>query len=58
MARRAVGTEIVKVMTDIDPSEVLAHGAAVLAQWVMQDPKTFMVDKSVLETEDWEHDEL
>ncbi|KAH7388822.1 hypothetical protein BKA66DRAFT_558755 [Pyrenochaeta sp. MPI-SDFR-AT-0127] len=44
MAKQAVGTETVKIMTDIDPPEVVAHGAAVWARLTQQIPQVFMPD--------------
>jgi hypothetical protein len=38
----AVGTNVVRLMTDIDPSEVVAHGAAVWARMMQQNPEDFM----------------
>jgi hypothetical protein len=38
----AVGTDVVRLMTDIDPSEVVAHGAAVWARMMQQQPEDFM----------------
>ncbi|KAF1358551.1 hypothetical protein EJ07DRAFT_123746 [Lizonia empirigonia] len=44
MACKAVGTETARVMTDIDPAEVVAHGAAVWARLVQQFPRTFVIE--------------
>lgn len=38
IAREAVGTKTVEIMTDIDPSEAVAHGAAVWARMVQTLP--------------------
>jgi molecular chaperone DnaK (HSP70) len=42
IAVQAVRTEVVKVLADIKPSEVAAHGAAVLARITQQEPKLFV----------------
>jgi hypothetical protein len=41
VAVNAVGTGVVKLMTDIDPAEVVAHGGAVLARMIQQRPEEF-----------------
>lgn len=41
MTRKAVGTEAVKVLTEFEPSEVVARGAAVYAQLSQQDPRPY-----------------
>lgn len=42
LARRAVGTQVVKVMMEIDPADVVAHGAAVWARMTQQSPQRFI----------------
>jgi hypothetical protein len=43
MALEAVGTEEVNLMTDIDPSEVVSHGAAIWARITQQHPENFII---------------
>jgi hypothetical protein len=42
IALTAVGTDEVKLMTEIEPSEVVAHGAAIWAQRTQRNPEKFM----------------
>lgn len=42
IALDAVGTEAVKLMTDFEPSEVVAHGAAVFARLTQEHPEHFI----------------
>jgi hypothetical protein len=43
IALQKVGTEEVKLMTEIDPSEVVAHGSAVWAKLVKDHPEYFVI---------------
>jgi hypothetical protein len=42
IALKAVGTETVKLVTDLAPSEVVPHGAAMWARLVQGPPKGFI----------------
>jgi hypothetical protein len=42
IALDAVGTSVVKLMTQIDPSEVIAYGAAAWARMMQQHPELFV----------------
>ncbi|KAF1842212.1 uncharacterized protein K460DRAFT_435543 [Cucurbitaria berberidis CBS 394.84] len=55
MAYRAVGTQMVSVMTEIAPTDVVAHGAAVWARLVQQFPDNFVTESG---NKIVEHDEL
>lgn len=57
MVKRIVGTEAVQIMTEIDPSEVVAHGAAVWARLTQQIPQVFIPDAGN-KIAPPEHDEL
>lgn len=41
VALQAVGTKDVKLMTDIEPAEVVAHGAAAFARLTQEHPEYF-----------------
>jgi molecular chaperone DnaK (HSP70) len=58
MAKNAVGSQSAKVLTDIDPSEVVAYGAAVWARRVQREPRRFMIDSTSNLDHDISHDEL
>ena len=66
-----MGTEVVQVMTEIEPSEVVAHGAAVWARMTQEHPELFTTSRGyqIPDDEYWaaeearkrggeEHDEL
>lgn len=55
MARKAIGMEIVKVISEIDPSETVAHGAAVIARKIQEEPHKFVIEQP---SGDVRHDEL
>ncbi|KAF2123917.1 hypothetical protein P153DRAFT_303421 [Dothidotthia symphoricarpi CBS 119687] len=55
IAKMAVGTEVVNVVTDIDPTEAVAHGAAVWARLTQQFPQNFLSQCTVNFRQ---HDEL
>lgn len=57
-ARRAVGTKIVRIMTSIEPPEVVAYGAAVWARLVQRSPRTFIIQTGNRVDESLNHDEL
>lgn len=42
IALDAVGTENVKLMTDFEPSEVVAHGAAIFSRLTQDHPEYFI----------------
>lgn len=58
MARNAVGAQSARVLTDIDPSEVIAHGAAVWARRVQREPRRFIIDSTSNLNYDVNYDEL
>jgi len=43
IAHDAVGTDVVKVLTEFDPSEVAAYGAAAMARWTHRVDETTLV---------------
>jgi hypothetical protein len=52
ITRDVVGTDVVKVMNDIDPSEVAAHGAAAIARWTQRiDGRTLATTGNMLPDE-------
>lgn len=58
LARHAVGTTTATIMTELDPSEVVAHGAAVWARNVQRSPRAFVIETGNRVDELVEHDEL
>jgi hypothetical protein len=50
-----VGTDVAKLMTDIDPTEVVGHGAAVWARMMQERPEDFQThDGNILPSdEEW-----
>ncbi|KAF2029127.1 hypothetical protein EK21DRAFT_68303 [Setomelanomma holmii] len=57
---KAVGTEEVRLLAEIDPSEVVAHGAAFWARMTQRNPEAFVVHggNKIPDEEDFDHSEL
>jgi hypothetical protein len=55
IARKVVGTEGLQYVTEVDPSEVVAHGAAQYARMVQKMPHAFKTSEGNVVAE---HEEL
>jgi hypothetical protein len=56
IARKAVGTQHVEYVSEIDALEVAAYGAAEIARLTQREPETYIPDGNMGRV--WEHDEL